>query len=86
MALQSSPGGRPPAGASPAPAPGRARAGRAPEEARAAATLDHPNIVHVYSVGNERGVYYYAMQLVEGQSMAAVIAELLDEPGVPSHP
>ena len=46
-------------------------------EARAAATLDHPNVVHVYSVGHERGVYYYAMQLIEGQSMAAVIAELL---------
>jgi serine/threonine protein kinase len=45
-------------------------------EARAAATLDHPNIVSVYSVGTERGVHYYAMQLIEGQSMAEVIDEL----------
>jgi hypothetical protein len=45
-------------------------------EARAAATLDHPNIVAVHSVGEERGVHYYAMQLVEGQSLAEVIAAL----------
>jgi hypothetical protein len=31
-------------------------------EARAAATLKHPNIVSVYSVGCERGVHYYAME------------------------
>ena len=36
-------------------------------EARAAATLDHPHIVAVHSVGEERGVHYYAMQLVEGK-------------------
>jgi serine/threonine protein kinase/streptogramin lyase len=43
-------------------------------EARAAATLDHPHIVAIYSVGVERGVQYYAMQLVDGQSVAQVIA------------
>ena len=42
-------------------------------EARAAATLDHANIVRVYSVGVERGIYYYAMQLVEGLSLAEVL-------------
>ena len=45
-------------------------------EVRAAATLDHPNIVSVYSVGEERGVHYYAMQLVRGQSLAQVIEQL----------
>ena len=45
-------------------------------EARAAATLDHPNIVHVYSVGSERGVHFYAMQLIEGKSLAEVIGEI----------
>lgn len=45
-------------------------------EARAAGTLHHPNIVPVYSVGNERGVYYYAMALIEGITLAQVIREL----------
>ena len=45
-------------------------------EARAAGTLDHPNIVAVHSVGTERGVHYYAMQLVEGQSLAELITDL----------
>ncbi len=45
-------------------------------EARAAATLKHPHIVGVYSVGVERGVHYYAMELIEGQSLAEAIAAL----------
>ena len=45
-------------------------------EVRAAAMLDHPNIVSIYSVGEERAVHYYAMQLIRGQSLAQVIREL----------
>ena len=45
-------------------------------EATAAATLDHPNIVSVYAVGCERGVHFYAMQYIDGQTLAKVIAEL----------
>lgn len=44
-------------------------------EARAAATLDHPNIVNVYSVGVERSIHYYAMQLVEGHNLAQIVEE-----------
>ena len=35
-------------------------------EARAAACLHHTNIVPVFSVGSERGVHFYAMQLIDG--------------------
>lgn len=36
------------------------------EEAQAAAGLAHPNIVNVYDVGDEYGIYYIVMELVEG--------------------
>jgi len=48
-------------------------------EAVAAASLKHPNIVSVYSVGCDRGVHFYAMEYVEGKSLEEVIAELRRE-------
>ena len=45
-------------------------------EAQAAASLKHPNIVGIHSVGCERGVHYYAMEYVEGQTLAEVIRQL----------
>ena len=45
-------------------------------EAQAAAQLHHTNIVPVYAVGSERGVHFYAMQLIEGQSLEDVIRDL----------
>jgi serine/threonine protein kinase len=45
-------------------------------EARVAAHLHHQHIVPIYSVGCERGVHFYAMQYVEGRSLAEVIQEL----------
>ena len=45
-------------------------------EALAAAQLRHENIVPVYAVGCERGVHFYAMQFIEGRSLASLIAEL----------
>ncbi|HEV3204533.1 MAG TPA: serine/threonine-protein kinase, partial [Gemmataceae bacterium] len=44
-------------------------------EAQAAAHLHHTNIVPVHAVGCERGVHYYAMQFIEGQTLAAVIQQ-----------
>src|SRR5258708_31764611 len=43
-------------------------------EARAAACLHHTNIVPVHGLGSDRGVHYYAMQFIEGQTLAALIA------------
>jgi hypothetical protein len=48
-------------------------------EAHAAAQLHHTNIVPVYAVGCERGVHFYAMQLIPGRSLATVIRELRGE-------
>ncbi len=45
-------------------------------EAKAAAQLDHPNIVPVHAFGSERGVYFYAMHFVDGSNLAEVIRDL----------
>jgi serine/threonine protein kinase/Flp pilus assembly protein TadD len=42
-------------------------------EAQAAAHLNHAHIVPVHAVGCERGVHYYAMQYIDGQTLAALI-------------
>jgi hypothetical protein len=42
-------------------------------EAQAAAHLQHGNIVPVFAVGSDRGVHFYAMQFIEGRSLAEVI-------------
>jgi serine/threonine protein kinase len=42
-------------------------------EARAAGLLTHPNIVVVYDAGEENGLYYITMELVEGKSLQALL-------------
>ncbi len=43
-------------------------------EAMAAARIAHPNIVNVYDVGQDNGVYYIVMEYVEGQTLKQYIA------------
>ena len=42
-------------------------------EARAAATLEHPNVVTVYEVNESAGVHYIAMELVEGGTLQELV-------------
>ncbi len=51
-------------------------------EVHAAGQLHHTNIVPVFSVGCERGVHYYAMQFIDGQTLAEVIGELRNTAGL----
>ena len=42
-------------------------------EAQSAAGLSHPNIVNVYDVGEDNGIYYIVMELVEGTTLKEYI-------------
>ena len=45
------------------------------QEARAAGSLNHPNIVTVYDVGKEGNVAYMAMEFIEGAELRSLLAE-----------
>ena len=49
-------------------------------EAAAAAKVEHPNIVPIYSIGIDDGRQFFAMQLVDGQTLSQFLAE---QPTVP---
>ena len=51
-------------------------------EARAAARLQHPNIVAVLTVGEERGMRYFAMEFVDGFNLAEELIRLRADLGV----
>ena len=48
-------------------------------EAQAAALLYHPHIVPVHAVGSDRGVHFFAMQFIDGRTLADLIRELRTE-------
>ena len=45
-------------------------------EAEAAARLQHTNIIQVFGIGESNGLHFYAMQLVDGFSLAELIGEI----------
>src|SRR4029453_18769507 len=49
--------------------------GRLLREARAAAALNHPNIVHLYSVEEADDLVFITMELVQGRSLRQLLAD-----------
>src|SRR3954468_25025305 len=47
---------------------------RLEHEAQAVSALNHPNILTVHDVGREGGIAYIVTELVEGESLRAVLA------------
>jgi len=45
------------------------------DEGQIVRSIDHPNVVRVYDVGEEGGILYMAMEWVEGDSLHTLIAE-----------
>lgn len=43
------------------------------KEARAAAQLNHPHIVQAFAVGDDEGVYYFAMEYIDGETMKQIL-------------
>ena len=44
-------------------------------EAQSAASLSHPNIVSIFDVGNDNGMHYIVMELIEGKTRKEIINE-----------
>src|SRR5881628_1437736 len=43
------------------------------QEAQSAATLNHPNIAHMYEIGESKGVHYIAMEFIDGETLRHLI-------------
>src|SRR5512147_1975922 len=49
------------------------RLGRFTQEARAASSLNHPNIVTIHDVGQTSGQPYIVMEVVDGETLRAIL-------------
>jgi CheY-like chemotaxis protein/predicted Ser/Thr protein kinase len=43
------------------------------KEARLVSKLNHPNIAHIYFIGNETGIVYYTMEFIHGHTLGEIM-------------
>ncbi|MCC6333616.1 MAG: serine/threonine protein kinase [Myxococcales bacterium] len=48
------------------------------DEARVAATLNHPNVVHLFEVGLWNGTYFIAMEYIRGRNLSQLIRRAIE--------
>jgi serine/threonine protein kinase len=54
------------------------------DEARIAATLQHPNIAQVYDIGEEGGAYFFTMEYIHGEDVRSILrTAYLRSKGIP---
>jgi serine/threonine protein kinase len=53
------------------------------DEAKLAARLKHPNVVHTYDIGEEDGSYFIAMEYLAGQPLRRVAEKQVQAEGAP---
>ncbi|MFN9810078.1 MAG: protein kinase domain-containing protein [Deltaproteobacteria bacterium] len=46
------------------------------QEARISATLNHPNICHIYDVGEAEGQFYIAMEHIHGEDLRSIVRQM----------
>lgn len=44
-------------------------------EARSAASIVHPNVIQIYSIGEQEGVHYFAMEYVRGRDLSQMLGD-----------
>src|SRR5690349_10189089 len=45
------------------------------QEAKAAAALNHPNIAHIYEIGQGNDIHFIAMEFIDGQTLRELIKD-----------